>query len=136
MLDLHKSPYAGPFHSQNLTMNEFKITNAGYCNRFQVGKCTFGERCKFRHEIDPEFKPGEQIIDEKKKKGFTKDKKKKLPNKNTKRIFSPNNYYNSIAGQPRGNHLAGQPPKYSNEQVLKILLELMVILRKNMNLKK
>ena len=71
-----------------------------------------------------------------KKKGFTKDKKKKLPNKNTKRIFSPNNYYNSIAGQPRGNHLAGQPLKYSNEQVLKIFLELMVILRKNMNLKK
>ena len=33
---------------------------------------------------------------------------------------NPNNYHNSIAGQPRGNHVAGQSSKYSNEQVITI----------------
>ena len=55
---------------------------------------------------------------EMKKKDFTKDKKKKLPNTNIKRIFNPNNYRNSIAGLPRGNYVAGQPQKYFNEQVI------------------
>ena len=84
MLVLHKLPHAGPFNSRNVKMNEFKTTNIEYCNRFQVGKCTFGERCNFKQKIDPEFKPREQIIDDEKKKDFTKDKKKKLPNKSTK----------------------------------------------------
>ena len=118
MLALHKSPYAGPFHSRSVKMNEFKTTNTTYCNRFQVGTCTFGERCRFKHEINNEFKPRDSVMVEMKKKDFTKDKKKKLPNTNIKRIFNPNNYRNSIAGRPRGNYVAGQPQKYFNEQVI------------------
>ena len=34
-------------------INELKVsTNKGYCNKFQIGKCTFGEKCRYRHEID------------------------------------------------------------------------------------
>ena len=114
MLTLHKSPHAGPFHTRNVKMNETKST--AYCNRFKVRKYTFGECCKFKHEINPEFKHRESVLVEKK---FTQDKKK-LPNTNIKRIFNPNNYHNSITGQPRGNHAAEQPPKYSNEQIINI----------------
>ena len=106
-------------------------------NRFQVGKCTFGERRRFKHEINPEFTPRESVMVEKKKKDFTKGKKKKLSNTNIKRILNPNNYRNSTAGQRRGNYVAGQPPKYSNEQIItiKVLLKLTVTMRKNMILK-
>ena len=137
MLALHKSPYAGPFHSRSVKMNEFKTTNTTYCNRFQVGTCTFGERCRFKHEINNEFKPRDSVMVEMKKKDFTKDKKKKLPNTNIKRIFNPNNYRNSIAGRPRGNYVAGQPQKYFNEQVktFTIFSILTVTMRKEMILK-
>ena len=38
----------------------------GYCNQFQIGKCSLGEKCKFKHEIDPEFKKKEVVVDKKK----------------------------------------------------------------------
>ena len=66
MLTLHKSPHAGPFHTRNVKMNETKST--AYCNRFKVRKYTFGECCKFKHEINPEFKHRESVLVEKKKK--------------------------------------------------------------------
>ena len=64
MLTLHKSPHAGPLHTRNVKMNE--TTSTAYCNRFKVRKYTFGECCKFKHEINPEFKHRESVLVEKK----------------------------------------------------------------------
>ena len=43
---------------------------------------------------------------------------KNQQNKNNKRTFTPNNYYNSLTGEPRGKSANGEPPKYSNGQIL------------------
>ena len=80
-------------------MHEFKnIITQGYCYGFQTGKCKFGEKCKYKHEINPDNKNTTQIIEKKK---FTNNKDKNQQNKNNKRTFTPN-YYNSLIGEPRG----------------------------------
>ena len=39
---LNGSSYVPPFNSK-VEINELKVsTNKGYCNKFQIGKCTFG----------------------------------------------------------------------------------------------
>ena len=56
---LNESSYVLPFNSK-VKINELKVsTNEGYCNKFQIGKCTFGDKCRHRHEIDPEYKKKE-----------------------------------------------------------------------------
>ena len=56
---LNESSYVLPFNSK-VKINELKVsTNKGYCNKFQIGKCTFGDKCRHRHEIDPEYKKKE-----------------------------------------------------------------------------
>ena len=118
---LHDSHSAQPYNNKNVKMHELKSVNTGYCNKFQLGKCSFGDKCRYKHEIDPEFKNNEVIIDGKKAKDNIKDKSKKiLPMKNAKRNFNTNNYHNKIAGPPRGKQVEGQPPRYSNQQVVTI----------------
>ena len=66
-------------------MHKFKdIINHGYCNAFQTGKCKFGGKCKYEHEINPENKKVIQVIEKKK---FNNDKGKDKPYKNTKRTI-------------------------------------------------
>ena len=43
---LNESSYVLPFNSK-VKINELKVsTNKGYCNKFQIGKCTFGDKCR------------------------------------------------------------------------------------------
>ena len=37
-------------------------TNKGYCNKSQIGKCTFGDKCRYRHEIDPDYKKKDDVV--------------------------------------------------------------------------
>ena len=68
MSTLHKSLHAGPLHSRNVKINEFKPIVIHYCNNFQIGKYRFGKRCKYKREINPEFKYKVIIVDDEKKK--------------------------------------------------------------------
>ena len=48
---LNGSSYVLPFNSK-VKFNELKVSiNKEYCNKFQIGKCTFGDKCRYRHEI-------------------------------------------------------------------------------------
>ena len=59
---LNESSYVLPFNSE-VKINELKVsTNKGYCNKFQIGKCTFGEKCRYRHEIDPDYKKKDDVV--------------------------------------------------------------------------
>ena len=52
---LNESSYVLPFNSK-VKINELKVsTSKGYCNKFQIGKCTFGDKYRYRHEIDPDY---------------------------------------------------------------------------------
>ena len=97
------------------------------CFRFQVNKCPFGDKCKYRHIKDPNFTPrdSKEIKD-----SNGADKKKftpKMPNKK----FTPNNndnnnnkfYIVEYVGPPRGKSPDGQAPTYSTMQIrtLKLL---------------
>ena len=85
-------------------------TTTPICFRFQVNKCPFGDKCKYRHIKDPNFIPRDNR-ENKEKKGA--DKKK----------FTPNNNNNRLVGTPRGKLLDGQAPTYSTMQIrtLKLL---------------
>ena len=48
-------------------MHEFKPVIIKYCYNFQVGKCKFGEKCRYKHEIIPKFKKEDIFVDMKKK---------------------------------------------------------------------
>ena len=94
-------------------------TTTPICFRFQVNKCPFGDKCKYRHIKDPNFTPRDN---KENKDNNGADKKKftpKMPNKK----FTPNNNNNRLVGPPRGKSLDGQAPTYSTMQIrtLKLL---------------
>ena len=60
-------------------MNEFNPAVIRYGNNFQEEKCRFGEKCKYKHEINPEFKKKEIIGDDRKKNNI-------ITNKNNNKI--------------------------------------------------
>ena len=63
MRKFHDSPHTMPFHNKNVKMHEFKnIITQVYCYGFQTGKCKFGEKCKYRHEINPDNKKTTPMI--------------------------------------------------------------------------
>ena len=88
------------------------------CFRFQVNKCPFGDKCKYRHIKDPNFTPR----DKKENKDNNGADKKKFTPKTTNKKFTPNNN-NRLVGPPRGKSLDGQAPAYSTMQIrtLKLL---------------
>ena len=52
---LNESSYVLLFNSK-VTINELKVsTNKGYCNKFQIKICTFSDKCRYKHEIDPDY---------------------------------------------------------------------------------
>ena len=89
------------------------------CFRFQVNKCSFGDKCKYRHTKDPNFTLRDNK--ENKENNVTDEKKftPKMPNKK----FTPNNNNNRLVGPPRGKSLDAQAPTYSTMQIraLKLL---------------
>ena len=100
-----------------LSMESKKTTPI--CFRFQVNKCPFDDKCKYRHIKDPNFTPRDN---KENKDNDVADKKKftpKMPNKK----FTPNNDNNRLVGPPRGKSLDGQAPTYSTMQIrtLKLL---------------
>ena len=66
LLTLHKSPHTGPFNSRHVKMNEFKRAIIRYCYNYQEGKCRFGDKCRYEHKINPEYKKKE-VDDDKNK---------------------------------------------------------------------
>ena len=62
-------------------MNEFKPKSIQYCNHFQEGKCRFGDKCKYEHKINPDYKKKDMDYDEKKKSNYI------IPNKNNNNKF-------------------------------------------------
>ena len=62
-------------------MNEFKPKSIQYCNHFQEGKCRFGDKCKYEHKINPDYKKKDMDYDEKKKSNYF------IPNKNNNNKF-------------------------------------------------
>ena len=64
---LHKSTRTEPFNSRHVKMNEFKTKTIQYCNHFQEGKCRFGEKYRYEHKINPDYRKKEVYNDEKKK---------------------------------------------------------------------
>ena len=58
----NESSYVLPFN-RKVKINELKVsTSKGYCKKFQIGKCTFGDTCRYRHEIDPDYKKKEEVV--------------------------------------------------------------------------
>ena len=117
---LNESSYVLPFNSK-VKINELKVsTNKGYCNKFQIGKCTFGDKCRYMHEIDPDYKKKDEVVvgkndkdnnnkDRNKNKDKNNDKK---PSKDGHKLY----YNNCVVGPPKGKILEGQSPGYSNQQ--------------------
>ena len=65
-----------PLNSK-VKINELKVSiNKGYCNKFQIGKYTFGDKCSYRHEIDPDHKKKDEVIVGKNNKDNNKDRNK------------------------------------------------------------
>ena len=97
-------------------MHEFKSDVVRYCNNFQEGKCKFGEKCKYKHEINPNFKKEDIFINNKNKNNvYNKNNKNKAQvkrNSNSNNYKGNNNHNNS---QQRFKVTEGQPPKYSNQ---------------------
>ena len=89
------------------------------CFRFQVNKCSFGDKCKYRHIKDKNFIPREN----KENKDNNGADKKKVTPKIPNRKFTPNNHNNRLVGPPRGKSLDGHAPSYSTMQIrtLKLL---------------
>ena len=48
-------------------MHEFKPVVINHCNNFHVGKCKFGEKSGYKHEINPHIKKEDIFVDIKKK---------------------------------------------------------------------
>ena len=51
-------------------MNEFKSKTIQYCNNFQERKCRFGDKCRYEHKINPDYKNKEVEYDEKEKSNY------------------------------------------------------------------
>ena len=116
LTSLNESYGAYPYISRNVKMHEFKSDVTNYCNNFQEGKCKFGEKCKYRHEINPNLKKDDILINNKNKnnvynKSNNNSKTHVKRNSNNNNYKGNNNYNNS---QQRSKANIGQPPKYSN----------------------
>ena len=110
---LNESSYVLPFNSE-VKINELKVsTNKGYCNKFQIGKCTFSDKCRYRHKIDPDYKKKKEVVVGKNNKDNSKDRNKnkdknndRKPSRDGHKLYTPNNYNNRVVSPPKkDNHL-------------------------------
>ena len=119
---LNRSSYVLPYNSK-VKINELKVSiNKGYSNKFQIGKCIFDEKCRHRHEIDPDYKEKEEVVVGKNNKNNNKDKYKdenkdydkdnnEKPSKEGAKLYTPNNFNNRVVGPLKGKILVRQPPR-------------------------
>ena len=111
---LHKSPHTGLFNSRHVKMNEFKSAIIRYCYNFQEGKCRFGDKCRYEHKINPEYKKKEIVNDDRKKSNII------ITNKNNNKFQfkkrTSNTSPNATSGQTRNDNIDGKHPKYSNHR--------------------
>ena len=119
IMTLHKSLHTGPFNSRHVKMNELKPAIIRYCNHFQEGKCRFGDKCRYEHKINPEYKKKEVVNDDRKKSNNI------ITNKNNnkfqfKKRISNTQSINITPGQTRNENIEGKPPKYSNQRQIPI----------------
>ena len=116
LTSLNESNGAHPYISRNVKMHEFKSEVIHYCNNFQEGKCKFREKCRYKHEINPNYKKEDIFINNKNKNNvYNKNNKNKAQvkrNSHTNNYKGNNNYNHS---QQRSKVNEGQPPKYSNQ---------------------
>ena len=87
---LNEFSYVLPFKSK-VQINELKVsTIKGYCNKFQIGKCTFGDKCRYRHEIDPDYKKKDEVVVGKNNEDNNKDENNdRKPSKKNRRRTHP-----------------------------------------------
>ena len=83
------------------------------CFRFQVNKCPFGDKCKYRHIKDPKITPRDNKENKDNNGADNRKFTPKMPNKK----FTPNSNYNRLVGPPRGKSLEEQAPTYSTTQI-------------------
>ena len=120
IITLHKSTHTGPFNSRHVKMNKFKTKTKQYCNHFQEEKCRFGEKCRYEHKINPDYRRKEVDNDERKKSNNI------IPSKNNnklqykKKISTPQNVNNDNS-QYRNDNIEGKPPR--NSTVARVWLE-------------
>ena len=93
LIQVSTSQSAQPYNSKYIKMHKLKRIVIQYCKNFQTGNYRFGEKCKFKHEIHPEFMKKEIIVDIKKKKDIITFKKL---------FFNISTFHNNNAGPPRG----------------------------------
>ena len=74
---LSESNGAHLYTSRNVKMHEFKSEVIRYCNNFQEGKCKFGEKCRYKHEINPNFKREDIFINKNEINVYNKNNKNK-----------------------------------------------------------
>ena len=78
-------------------------TTTPICFRFQVNKCPFGDKCKYRNIKDNKDNTGAN--------------KKRFTLKIEQKKFTPNNNNNRLDGPPGGKSLDGQAPAYSTMRI-------------------
>ena len=60
-----------------MKINELKVSLIkGYCNKFQIGKCTFGGKCRYIHRIDPDYIKKDEVIVGKNNKNDNRNRRK------------------------------------------------------------
>ena len=81
--------------------------------RFQVNKCPFGDKCKYRYINGPNFMPRDNKWNKENNGADEKKFTQKIPHKK----FTPNDNNNRLVDPPRGKSLDGQAPTYSTMQI-------------------
>lgn len=96
-----------------------------HCINYQLGKCTYGDKCKYIHSIDPDFKPrepGDKKSPRDKSKYHGKGKKTdpKFPSRATgsesKIPIAITAAHRDIIGRPKGTVTLTNPDGYSIRQ--------------------
>ena len=100
-------------------MNEFKTKTIQYCHHFQEGKFRFGEKCRYQHKINPDYRRKEVENDERKKSNNIITNKNNNKFQYKKKISNTQNI-NTTNCQNRNDNIEGKPPKYSNQRHLPI----------------
>lgn len=60
---LNTSPTALSFRNM-MKMHEFNFNDNKYCNKFRVGKCTFGDKCGYKYEVAPRLEKKDIVVAE------------------------------------------------------------------------
>ena len=121
IITLHKSTHTRPFNSRHVKMNEFKSKTIQYCIY------RFGEKCRYEHKTNPDYRKKEVENDEKKKSNYIIQSKNNNKFQYKKKNSTQQNTNNNNS-QNRNDDIEGKPPKYSNERQIPIIIIMIIIL--------